>query len=518
MGGGELPDDGSRAVLYVVGRRVFEQLDSIAGRWQAGVSYHSGDETTSATSVAIGEVSPFEVTFNQPGPSWVFVAVLTLDANGGEIGFDGLWHNLTVLSGPTFDPVKVEVDGTDYTVSAESDAAGQVTTSVSPVADPTAEADPAIRAKAIYAAGVRTQVLDGIFARPAVAGLPEGAESAPVSVANPSSSTLRQAFALRYSTAVSASGLAGSLATGEAINPIAVEEAVLSAAETASAHYASLAASWRALLERMSGGGALSFVDAFAVQSQLAYAENLISPAVTAGEIVTAARAADAGWEDPAVRAMMADHASCRPGAAALRRALESAGIEDIDELLALDAEMRSVRPVHGLAVDSALCAMATVDAANSRFLRRLSISDSRELREMLAPERPPAPEPAPAPHRLRIIARLGDDGRVEHGVELVGGRRVLPEARFLPADATNGTWQVTGDVEAQGSPIGRIRARRLAGGRIETGFISAGGDAITPDIAYLPAELPAGVRLRSSEIDVPAAMVMDTAGGSAAG
>ena len=114
-------------------------------------------------------------------------------------------------------------------------------------------------------------------------------------------------------------GLAGSMAAGEAVDPIAVEESVLSAAETASAHYASLAASWRALLERTSGGGALSFVDAFAVQSQLAYAENLISPAVTAGEIVTAARAADEGWEDPAVRAMMADQPSCRPGAAALR-------------------------------------------------------------------------------------------------------------------------------------------------------------------------------------------------------
>ena len=103
-----------------------------------------------------------------------------------------------------------------------------------------------------------------------------------------------------------------------------------------------------------------------------------------------------------------------------------------VDELLALDAEMRSVRPVHGLAVDGTLCAMATVDSTNYRFLRRLSIGDSRELREMIEPERPQAPVQAPEPHRLRVIARLGDDGRVEHGVELVGGRRVLPARRKL--------------------------------------------------------------------------------------
>ena len=83
------------------------------------------------------------------------------------IGFQGLWQNLIVLSGPTFDPVKVDVDGTVYWVSAEADAKGLVTTSVKSVAHPTDEVDEATRAKAIYAAGVRTQLLDGIFERPA---------------------------------------------------------------------------------------------------------------------------------------------------------------------------------------------------------------------------------------------------------------------------------------------------------------------------------------------------------------
>ena len=42
----------------------------------------------------------------------------------------------------------------------------------------------------------------------------------------------------------------------------------------------------------------------------------------------------------------------------------------------------------------------------------------------------------------------------------------------------------------------------------------SAGGTAITPGIAYLPADAPEGVWFRSSEIAVPAAPMM-SAGGS---
>ena len=49
---------------------------------------------------------------------------------------------------------------------------------------------------------------------------------------------------------------------GEAISPVSVEELMLGAAQTASARYASLAASWTALQERIEGGEALSFVEA----------------------------------------------------------------------------------------------------------------------------------------------------------------------------------------------------------------------------------------------------------------
>ena len=509
VGGGALPDDGSVAYIYVIyyveRRRMVDVIGPVSGIWEARVAYHTGDGTASSSSTAVDDVTPFEARFTQPGPSWLFVGVFTDDADGNEIGWHGLWHNLLVLSGPAFDPVKVEVDGTVFSVSTEADDDGEVTTTVSEVVDPEAEVDPAIRAKATYTAGVRTQLLDGIFERPAIAELSRTAEPNPVSVPDPSSSTLLAALGQRFASTDGIAEMRRSLARGEAINPVAVEEALLTTATAALSQYAAMAASWNSLLM----SGPLSFDKALAAQSQLAFAERLISPAVTAGEIVAAARAAEEGWDDPDVRTMMAEHASCRPGPTALRSALEAAGVSNVDRLVALDAEMRFVRPVHGLAIDGALCAAADADRANSRFLQRLAIGDSDELLELLAPQR--AAAPAPEPHRLRIIARLGDDGRIEHGVELSGGDRILPEERFLPADASTGTWQVSGAIEVDQTRIGQIRTRRLADGRVEMSFVGADGSAFTPDVAYLPADLPEGVWLYSSEIAVPAATMLGT-------
>ena len=69
LGGGELPDDGSLALIYIVGRRVFDLLSPVSGVWDAGVAYHTGNETASASSTAIDGIAPFEVTFNQHGRS-----------------------------------------------------------------------------------------------------------------------------------------------------------------------------------------------------------------------------------------------------------------------------------------------------------------------------------------------------------------------------------------------------------------------------------------------------------------
>ena len=505
--GGDLAP-GGYAVLYVVGPSVFKRHRSVAGHWQSGVSYHSGSDTASPGSTSISEFAPFEVSFFRSGPTWLFVGVVTYDRAGNEIGFHGQWQNLFVLSGPTFEAVDVRVDGARYTVAAEADSDGEVTTEVKSATDPAAEVDADVRLRAIYAAGVRTQLLDGLFERPEIAALPEEAHPTAVTVANLSTNTLREAFAQRYASVVGASGMLDSLEAGEALNPITIEDSVLQVADAASSEFAWMASSWRSLLRRIENGAALSFEDALEVHSQVAYAESVVAAAVTAGGIVTAARAAEEGWRDPGVREMMAE-ARCHPGSKALRDALEAADIADLEGLVALDAEMRALRPIHGLSVDSALCAVTASGTAIQRFLRRLSISHSPELRRMLGLETPSVPASSPDPHRLRIIARLGEDGSLEHGVELAGGRQVLPPERFLREDVPTGRWQVSGDVEVRGDSIGRIRARRVAGGRTELGFIGTDGETIIPDIRYLPADLPVGVWFRSSQIEVPVATSM---------
>ncbi|MDE0189198.1 MAG: PPC domain-containing protein [bacterium] len=503
--GGDLAR-GGYAVLYVVGPRVFELLGDIEGHWQAGVSYHSGPEAANAGSTSIDDIAPFEVRFNRPGPSWLFVGIVTYDRQGVEIGFHGLWQNLMVLSGPVFEPVDVRVDGDIYTVATVYDADGEVTTDV--ISGTGAEVDREVRFRAIYTAGVQTQLLDGVFERPGIAALPDEARPAPVAVSDLSTGTLREAFAQQYDSVARASGMLDFLAAGEALNPIGVEDSVLKAADAASSEFAWMASSWRSLRNRINNGATLSFEEALETHSQVAYAESVVAAAVTAGEIVTAARAAEEGWRDADVREMMADQAGCNPGTDALRDALETADIANVDQLLALDAEMRAIRPIHGLAVDSALCAVERSRGVNLRFLRRLAISHSPELRGLIGLATPAAP--GPESYRLRVVSRLGEDGRLEQGVELAGGRLILPPQRFLPLDTPAGTWHVSGDVEVRDGSIGKVRARLIAGGRTEVGFVGADGETITPDLRYLPADLPVGVWFRSSEIEVPAAKLMD--------
>ena len=518
VGGGDLADAGGYAVLYAVAPGASDRTPAIYGsaeRWQAGVSYHTGSETTTATSVAIDEAQPFSITLNGPGSSWVFAGAIVFDQEDEEIGFHGIWRDLEVLSSATFGPVTVSVSGAAYEVSATADAEGLVTTVVASVTDAEAEVDPVSQAKATYAAAVRTEVLDGIFERAATAGLPVTAEPAPITLANPSSTTLLKALATQYKTQQALAGLTDALAAGGAINPIAAEDLTLGSAETAAARCATLAASWSALQERVAGGDVLSFAEAFALQSELAYAERVIAPAVTAGEVVGAARAAELGWQDPAVQTMadgLAAPSPCWRRTPALRAGLEAIGAEDVDALIALDRELRTARPIHGLAVDAALCAAGSVDRENSRFLRRFDLAGSEELGELFAPDPPPvtetAPEPEtapapPEPHQLRIIARLADDGWVEHGVELASGERILPPVRYLSTDAPVDGWRISSDVRVDGTAIGKTLARRLADGRVEMGFRDASGVAVTPEIRFLPADLPVAVWLRSGGIEV---------------
>ena len=450
------------------------------------------------------------ITISEPGPSWVVLAIFTNDEFGQEIGHHRIERDLLVLSGPTFGPVPVQVDGATYEVTATADEEGLVTTSVTAVADSEAEVESTLQAKAIYAAGVGTLVLADIFTRPAIVALPETAVPMGVRVANPSASVLIDLFADHYTNAIATAGLAEALAAGEAISAAAVEALMLSAAEAAAARYAALAASWRSLQERIAGEATLTFAEAVTVQAELAYAEGIVAPAVQAGAIVEAARVAEEGWQDPGVRALVADLAasvSCEDGSSLLRGVLEVAGVADVDAVLTLDAELRAVLPVYGLTTDTAICAAAGSDATTGRFLRGLALVGTAVHRALVS-DVPPAldPAPAPAPYQLRVVAQLLEDGQIELGVELASGERILPGARLLPTDAIVDRWHVSSAIEADGSAIGKIRVRRLVDGRVELGFRDAGGTALVPVLRYLAADLSAGVWFRSSAIEVPPA------------
>lgn len=514
VGGSGLPED-SFVILYAVGPRAFESVEEIPTSetiWQPGASYHSNPELASATSTAVPFVQPIEIALPRPGYSWVFVAAAAFQVvedegrYDNEISFHGIWRNLRVVTGPIYGPVTVSVDGAQYEVEAADDEDGEVTTTVTSVADAEAEIEALAEAKATYTAAVAETVLDGIFERSGLEGLTASGEPLDVTLANASSTTLLAVFAREYEELVTTSGLGETIARREALNPVEVEDFVLRVADKAARQYTSLAASWSALQERVEAGEALSFEEAFALQAEVAYAERILAPVAAGGNAVRAAREAEAGWRDRGVARLargLAIEASC--GAAAGFDALVDAN-EALEGLQALDGELRAALPVFGSGVDAALCGALFVDGANARFLARLDI-ESAELTALNAPDVPevePVEPPPPPPYELRIIARLTEDGRVEHGVEFSSGFGVLPTQRFLGTDARTGIWHITSDVEVGGSSIGLVRSRRLADGRIELGFRNADGVNVAPEIRYLPADLPVGTWLRSGAIEVP--------------
>ncbi|MXY35546.1 MAG: hypothetical protein F4Y54_02025 [Dehalococcoidia bacterium] len=508
VGGGDLPEDWF-AIVYAIGPRAYADLEIPSSEtvWNAGASYHSIPELASATSTAIPSAGPIAVTLPRPGNSWVFVGVQPFQLVEDEGRYDnpgvfhGIWRNLRVVTGPIYGPVTVSVDGANYTVEAADDEDGEVTTTVASVADAEAEVDDAVQAKATYTAAVAETVLDGIFERPGLAGLAASGEPESIDVPNASSTTLLRLFGEQYLEAIAIWGFDDVVANGEVINPVHVQELVLHVADKAAQQYAALSARWTAL-ELVASGTGLPFEDAFALQAELAYAERILASIAAAGSIASQAGPGEMVPADEFDALMR--QASCR--AASLGDAFEAAGVEDVEALLALDAELRANLDVFGLGSDAALCAVAGVDRENARFLTRLGISDP-EIAAMNAPDR--APEPvveatpvAPEPYRLRIIASLRGDGRVEHGVELYG-QHFLPPSRLLPADAPAGQWYASGEVEVEGHSIGVVRARRLADGRIELGFRDANGDAVEPGIRFV-ADPPLGIFVRSSVIEVP--------------
>ena len=117
-----------------------------------------------------------------------------------------------------------------------------------------------------------------------------------------------------------------------------------------------------------------------------------------------------------------------------------------------------------------------------------------------------------------RIVARRLDDGRTEFGWQPAGGERVLPRARYFPAEVGHQRWLNSSPVEVGGAEIGRINARRLSDGRIEFGFTPTDGERILPPSRYFPVGARVGRWLRSTKIAISAATAAEFIAVSAGG
>ncbi len=122
--------------------------------------------------------------------------------------------------------------------------------------------------------------------------------------------------------------------------------------------------------------------------------------------------------------------------------------------------------------------------------------------------------EAAAPPPEVRIAARRTASGSVEFAVQLRAvdaswGERLLPRARFLPAEAELGGWLFSSPLELEPAQLSlRIAARPLAGGRVEFALQQRRGsgewsDLMLPPARFLPAA--AGPNWRTSS-----ALVLD--------
>ena len=115
-----------------------------------------------------------------------------------------------------------------------------------------------------------------------------------------------------------------------------------------------------------------------------------------------------------------------------------------------------------------------------------------------------------------QIIASRGDDDRIEFGWRTPSGAEYFPRARYLSQDGPEDRWLSSSPVIIDdGTTIGRINAKLHAGGRIEFGFTTIKGWRILPPARYFPANAERGRWLHSTsiEIDAPPAFRAVSAG-----
>ncbi len=457
--------------------------------WTVGTSYHTSDSLAAFGSREIAQLHPFSGAFRwRVGPTDVMLEAQVLDEDGDRIDRHILTRPVLVLDGFEYEAVTVSVNGIEYQVVANADEAGEVTTDVTtidraehePVDEETSE-------RAIYAAGVRTQVLNDFDATSAALG--SAAESLfgkigrgglPLSNVKAPAAPMLEALVETLNAAHSETLHHVGFDTSHFLGAETAEAIVVRAGRAAARRIEQFVDTWSALTDE---DRVISSSEALQIQSQLAFAKHVDARLVEASELVLMAREADAGWDDPVVaqaRVAYARGIDCAPDASALAFG---------------DDVLRFTSLIYEHMLDRAYCGALAAGDEHSHLLTGLALSRNPEIPEAEVAEQP-APEPQIAASRL--LARVLADGRIEFAVDLNNGVRVEPAQRKLPATSAIDVWLRTSPVAYEGENLGYVYARRLDDGLVQATFVPTGVDMATTARWIMPDNAPVNAWLIS--------------------
>ena len=482
--------------------------------WGVGASYHSTEALQAFGSVSMPELQPFEGLFTwRTGPTDVMLQVIVVNDDFDSLSEHRLSRPIMVLTGLEFDPVNVSVDGVEYRVSAIAAEDGEVTTEVTPAREHTGEAaeadeqtaaasnddssveeeslDPEIEAGAIYAAGVRTQVLadlstvleslharaQSLFSRTGRGGLPLSELEDPSA---PTMDALVQMLAAAHLETLNHAGFDQQ----QLQSADAAEEIVVRAGRAAAARIDGFVRAWE---QTTAERHVITPEEALQVHAELAAAQGIDSHLIAAAKLVLAKREAEGGWSDPEVEAGLeefGDGIDCRVDRSAL----------DLG-----DEALRAQSTIYSLMLDRAYCGAATAGNDHDLLLTGLGLDANPAIPEPEASEEPAA---APVVTVTRLLARVLADGQVEFAADLSNGERALPSQRQLPVEVTADRWLRTGPIAYNDQELGRIYARRLSNGLVQATYVPAGLSMDATPRWVVPASAPIDAWLASRRLE----------------
>ncbi len=478
-------------------------------RWGVGASYHTSESVSAFGSQPLPQIQPFEGTFQwRYGPTDVMLEVVVIDGERNRLDRHWLTRPIMVLSGIEFDPVTVSVDDIEYQVAAIAADDGEVTTDVTPLAteeevppadeseteessEEEEELDPKIASRAVYAAGVRTQVIsdlsstieslqahaETLFSRVGRGGLPLS------EVENASAPTL-DALVATINAAHSETLVAARFDPQHFQSAEAAEHIVVRAGRAAARRIDQFTRDWEDLLEP---GRVISAEEALQVHAELVFAQHIDSRLVEAAVMVLMSRDAEGGWSDPEVAKPLSSFAEgidCAPDGSALAFG---------------DDALRLQSPIYGHMLDRAYCGAVSASEDHDLLLSGLDLGSNPVIPQPEAADEAPA---APAVTGTRLLARVLADGQVEFAVTLSNGDRALPVQRLLPVNATVDRWLRTAPVTYDGEELGRVYARRLSNGLVQATYVPTDVSMADTSRWVVPEAAPVDAWLASGELE----------------